>query len=167
MPFAIGRTTSRPSRVLPDGLNDPAHLHGRFRAKLGSLQVAVPARHCSATHGPRSFVGLRTAAPMWKGFCHPSGFFPSSPKFALPDPALLRLFTLFEKNQAEGHFARVKTPCVQRLHRSSSYASEERVTIQIAVEKTPRRPKKTTAKPHQNKPQTKTQPPKHKLQPGV
>ena len=47
-------------------------------------------------------------------------------------------------------FARAKTPCAQRLH-SSSYASEERVTTQVAVKKTTRRPTKPTQKPSNTK----------------
>ena len=57
---------------------------------------------------------------------------------AFMDCAVLRFRRCF-------FFARVETPCVQRLHRSS-YASEVRVTSQIEVQKTPNK----TSKPKQN-----------------
>ena len=46
-------------------------------------------------------------------------------------------------------FARVETPCVQRLHRSSC-AGQERVTIQVAVKETTRKTSKTNTTPTKN-----------------
>ena len=70
-------------------------------------------------------------------------------------------------------FAQVETPCVQRLHRSS-YASKERVTIQVAVEETPStdREQNQNNQTPQSNPATKTktnQKPaaRNQLQPGA
>ena len=51
-------------------------------------------------------------------------------------------------------FARVETPCVQRLHRSS-YASEVRVTSQVEVQKKPDKQHNQTKQDHQTTPTQK------------